>query len=192
MFIVSYIYGVVFPIEEIAEYCRENSIFLVEDAAESYSGNNYNGDSKAVMTLFSFGSIKRCTSFGGALSFVRDPEIYKKMVEVHNTFPVQTKTEFLSKLVRSLVMATVLNNTKANYRFRSTSNLFNFNYKEFAVHNLRGFAPAKDFLGKFNKQPCVSLLALLYNRLKHFDPEAFEATNKKIIVSVNKNIGSKE
>jgi dTDP-4-amino-4,6-dideoxygalactose transaminase len=187
VFIVSYIYGIIFPIDEIAEYCKEKGILLVEDAAESYYGNDYNGNLKAVLTLFSFGNIKRYTSFGGALSFVRDPDIYRKMAKVHNTFPVQTKAEFLKKLARSLGIATVLNNKKGNYTFRSISNLFNFNYKEFAVRNLRGFGPTKDFLGKFNKQPSVPLMAFLYDRLKHFDPESFKASNKKIVVSINKN-----
>lgn len=188
VFIVSYIYGIIFPIDEIADYCKEKGILLVEDAAESYYGNDYNGNSKAAMTLFSFGSIKRYTSFGGALTFVRDPEIYKKMTLMHNSFKTQTKSAFLKKLVRSLGIATVLNNQKANYSFRAASNLVNFNYKEFAVHNLRGFAPSKDFLLKFNKRPSVALLAFLYDRLKNFDLSAFKETNAKIIVTINNKL----
>lgn len=187
--IVSYIYGIVYPTSEIAKFCRERGILLVEDAAESYYGNNFNGDPQATMTLFSFGSIKRYTSFGGALAFIRDPEIYKKMVSIHNSFKVQSKAEFLKKLVRSLGIASLLNNTKVNYSFKTASNLVHFNYKEFAVHNLRGFAPSKDFLPKFNKQPSVALLAFLYDRLKHFDLKEFQANNKKMIVSLRATIG---
>lgn len=140
------------------------------------------------MTLFSFGSIKRYTSFGGALAFVRDTEIYKKMALAHNSFKIQTKSAFLKKILRSLAIAAVLNSQKGNYTFRATSNLVNFNYKEFAVHNLRGFAPSKDFLEKFNKQPSVALLAFLYDRLKNFDLTSFRKSNTKIIVRINNKL----
>eukprot|EP00826_Nyctotherus_ovalis_P049802 TRINITY_DN6042_c0_g1_i16.p1 TRINITY_DN6042_c0_g1~~TRINITY_DN6042_c0_g1_i16.p1 ORF type:complete len:233 (-),score=56.23 TRINITY_DN6042_c0_g1_i16:532-1230(-) len=180
--IVSYLYGIVYPVEEIAGFCEERGILLVEDAAESYYGNDYNGSPRAVMTLFSFGSIKRYTSFGGALAFVRDSKIYEKMASVHTSFKVQTRREFCKKLVRSFGVGILLNSTKANYILRRLSHLFNFDHKEFGVRNLRGFAPANDFLEKFNKQPSVSLVAFLYDRLKKFDPASFKATNKKISV----------
>lgn len=189
---MSYLYGIVYPVGEIAGFCAERGILLVEDAAESYYGNGYSGSSRAVMTLFSFGSIKRYTSFGGALAFIRDSEIYEKMVSVHTSLKVQTRREFCKKLIRSFGIGVLLNSTKANYILRKLSHTFNFDHKEFGVRNLRGFAPANDFLEKFNKRPSVSLVAFLYERLKKFDPVTFKATNKKINVLPNNIIGCEE
>lgn len=90
---VSYIYGVKYNIDQIIQFCKEKGILVVEDIAESYTGPKYTGNPDAIMSLFSFGSIKRFTAFGGALSFIRDPEIFKKMEAIHDSYPSQTKRE---------------------------------------------------------------------------------------------------
>ncbi len=65
----------------------------MEDLAESYTGNNNTGHPAAILSMFSFGTLKRYTAFAGSLSFVRDPDLYSRMVAVHNTFRIQTKAE---------------------------------------------------------------------------------------------------
>ena len=183
LILLSYIYGIIYPIDDIVKLCKEKEIIIVEDTAESYCGNEYIGHPQAIATLFSFGSIKRDTSFGGALAFVRDPEIYRQMVQIHDKFEVQPKKEFFKKLIKSMTAALLLNNQKANYGIKAFSNLINFDYKEFVVHSIRGFNSKANYLGKFNLKPSVALLAFLYDRLKNFDPIKFEATVKKLNVT---------
>ena len=67
---------------------------MVEDIAESFIGNQFIGNPDAIMSLFSFGSIKKYTAFGGALAFVRDKEVYNQIVAIHDTFTFQTKIEY--------------------------------------------------------------------------------------------------
>ena len=88
---ISYIYGIIFPLDQIVEICKQKNILIVEDIAESYMGNDYIGDPAAILSIFSFGSIKRYTAFAGALSFIRDPKLYKIMIEVQRKYLVYSK-----------------------------------------------------------------------------------------------------
>ena len=137
MLLLSYIYGIVYPIEEILAVCAEKGILVVEDIAESYKGNDYIGHNKAIMSLFSFGSIKRSTSFTGALAFVRDKPIYLKMAAIHEGFKIQKRSEFFQKILKVAAMGLLLNNQSANLSVKKLSRRINFDYKEFVVKTLR-------------------------------------------------------
>ena len=51
--------------------CKEKHIFIFEDLAEAFSDFKSNGHPDVDATFFSFGTIKPCTSFGGALTVIR-------------------------------------------------------------------------------------------------------------------------
>jgi len=177
---ISYIYGVIYPIDEIVKFCNERGILIVEDLAESYIGNHYIGNKNAIMSLFSFGSIKRYTAFAGGIAFIRDKVIYEKMNKIHENYPTQRKREFLKKILKVAAMGLLLNNQQINYSTKKVSGTVNFDYKEFVVKNLRGFNPAGDYLGKFRKKPTCSILNFLYFRLSRFDKQKFIKGNAKL------------
>ncbi len=134
---VSYIYGIIYPIDDLIAYCKERGILVVEDVAESYIGNDYIGHPLATMSLFSFGGIKRYTSFGGALAFIRGKSLFTRMEEIQNSYPVQKKREVFRKVYKIIAVGLLLNNKYANRAFKEVSKPVGFNYKEFAVKNLR-------------------------------------------------------
>ena len=51
--------------------CKDKHIFIFEDLAEAFSDFKSNGHPDVDATFFSFGTIKPCTSFGGALTVIR-------------------------------------------------------------------------------------------------------------------------
>jgi perosamine synthetase len=46
---------------------------------------------RADLSVFSFGSIKTNTAFGGGISIIRNPELYKKMIAFHDKYPYLSK-----------------------------------------------------------------------------------------------------
>lgn len=72
---VSYLYGARFPSDELYEYARSQGCFVIEDQAESFSDVNDNGNSLADCTLFSFGTIKPFTAYGGSITILRNQEV---------------------------------------------------------------------------------------------------------------------
>jgi perosamine synthetase len=65
--VVSYMYGIIYDIKKIAEYCHKRGIDVIEDASEAFSGISTPGSEYADFTLLSFGMLRHYTSFGGAI-----------------------------------------------------------------------------------------------------------------------------
>lgn len=50
-----------------------------QDCAQSFAGMAYTGHQDADVSMFSFGTIKTATSFGGAILRVRDSDLLTEM-----------------------------------------------------------------------------------------------------------------
>ncbi len=90
--IVTHIYGQPANIEKIYEICRENNIFLIEDAAESL-GAKFNGKFTGTfgeIGIFSFNGNKIITTSGGGM-LVSNNEEYVKKAKFYST---QAKENF--------------------------------------------------------------------------------------------------
>lgn len=73
VFLVAFIHGIRYDIKPYAEVCKEHGIELIEDVAQSFSGTRlWVGSPEAKLTMFSFGTIKTQTCFGGAVSIVHN------------------------------------------------------------------------------------------------------------------------
>lgn len=71
---------------------------VIEDCAEGFHGYKHIGNPRSDISLFSFGPIKYYTSFGGAIAKIRHKDVYSQMVELYNTYPVQSHGEYLKKV----------------------------------------------------------------------------------------------
>lgn len=83
MIVLSYIYGARFDSKDIIDFCNKNGIFVVEDEAESFSSPTHTGSKNADATLFSYGTIKTNTAFGGAITVIRNNKnLFQKMNQI--------------------------------------------------------------------------------------------------------------
>jgi len=71
---VSFLYGAKFDAEELYKYAHSKNCFVFEDQAESFSDIQDNGSKNADCTLFSFGTIKPFTAYGGSIAILRNQE----------------------------------------------------------------------------------------------------------------------
>ena len=46
---------------------------------------------RADLSCFSFGSIKTNTAFGGGITIIRNDELYKKIMAIHDKYPYLSK-----------------------------------------------------------------------------------------------------
>jgi perosamine synthetase len=134
---VSYIFGVQYNIDEICEFCKERNIVVIEDIAEAFKGLSYTGHPKAEMSFLSFGGIKKCTSFGGCLCFVRNKQLYIELEKRNTLLPVYPSFSHFKKLLKIIFPYLVLNNVCGNWSFKTACNVFHFDYKEFVVNLMR-------------------------------------------------------
>lgn len=55
----AYLFGVRYDISDIAQWCKERKIDVIEDVAQSFCGaERFTGNQYSTMTLFSMGVIK--------------------------------------------------------------------------------------------------------------------------------------
>lgn len=77
---LSYLYGSRFDPTEIFQWAKEQSLIIFEDEAESFDDVQRNGHPLADFSMFSFGTIKPFTAYGGGMTVVRNNEgVYRKM-----------------------------------------------------------------------------------------------------------------
>mmetsp|Transcript_24090 Transcript_24090/g.26762 ORF Transcript_24090/g.26762 Transcript_24090/m.26762 type:complete len:199 (-) Transcript_24090:458-1054(-) len=108
--ILTYSYGIIYNIKEISKLCRERGIDIIEDSSESFTGVSTPGSPYAEFTLLSFGMLRHHTSFGGAISVVRNnPEIYKRMLEIENEYKIERSIFYLTRVLKALRLMMVLN-----------------------------------------------------------------------------------
>lgn len=80
MVLVAHIFGTLLPLDDVLEVARANNLLVVEDCAQAFAGRtHYTGDARTDVSMFSFGTIKTATSFGGALLRVNDAAVLDEM-----------------------------------------------------------------------------------------------------------------
>jgi dTDP-4-amino-4,6-dideoxygalactose transaminase len=159
----AYLFGIRYDISEVAKYCRERNIDVLEDCAQSFQGTaRFTGNEHATLTMFSLGMIKIQTTFYGGLSVVRDRELHEKMNSIQETYPAYTKQMFRKRILSALAAHQFINTSTGNKLFNHVANASGMEREDFYVSLSRGFKPGSDFLSRFRFNPCAPLLSFIY------------------------------
>jgi perosamine synthetase len=170
--LVAHLWGRRIDLESVFHFAAQHRLPLIEDCAEAFCGLVYRGDPRSDLSLFSFGSIKIATAFGGAMVRVKDAHTLKEMRRIHDTYPVLSRMSFLKKVCRNTALLAVLNNPPIVGTVSLVSRHCNYDVKKRFVGLLRGF-PGDDLIQQLRFQPSDPLLATLWRRFTHFDENAY-------------------
>eukprot|EP00358_Blepharisma_japonicum_P002213 CAMPEP_0202947056 /NCGR_PEP_ID=MMETSP1395-20130829/10522_1 /ASSEMBLY_ACC=CAM_ASM_000871 /TAXON_ID=5961 /ORGANISM="Blepharisma japonicum, Strain Stock R1072" /LENGTH=249 /DNA_ID=CAMNT_0049648055 /DNA_START=224 /DNA_END=973 /DNA_ORIENTATION=+ len=171
--LIASIFGTKNSLADIAKLTKKHNLILFEDCAEGYCGNGYSGDPNADITAFSFGPIKTSTAFQGAISFIRNEELFKDMETLHSLYPAQKSRVFLKKVLKYSFGKLLINSRFINAAARKISLKFKIDYKKYVVSMMRAFTPGQD-LTIYRSQPSKAMLSFLYQRVQTFNEAAFE------------------
>lgn len=137
---ISFLYGAKFPSDEMFKFAKEKGCFIFEDQAESFTDVNDNGSDLADCSLFSFGTIKPLTAFGGAITVLRNQEeLYRKSKSILQSYPVMPNSFYLKKILKNSIVYLALNVPQGNKAFRHVLSFLNIDYKSKFVSMVRGF-----------------------------------------------------
>lgn len=152
----AYLYGVTYDIEPYVDFLKSKNIEIIEDCAQSWRGlDTFRGNKNALMTMFSFGSIKYNTAFYGAVTIVREkaPQNGKDQLLVDNMKDIQSHysqlclNEYVSKIKKTYLLGLSLTNKALVWSFRTYFERFRReDIEEFTVKRMRGFPPGDNFL----------------------------------------------
>ena len=160
--IITHIFGKWFDTVPFVEIAKEYNLKLIEDCAETFCGFDQLGNVETDLALFSFGSIKYSTAFGGGIAKVKNSMIYNKMCQIHNTYPRMSHIDFLSKILYVHIAYCLLNCPSFIKPTMYILKQLNVDYKKHVVGLLRGFP--NELIMKIRQQPCDSQIDLLCHR----------------------------
>jgi perosamine synthetase len=171
--LVTHLFGGRLDLADVAAFCREHGLLLLEDCAQVFGGG-YTGHPEAAASFFSFGPIKTATALGGAVTVVRDPAVRSRMVAVQAGYPRQTRRAFAGRVLKYAAVwalmrsgaLTGLASWLAGRRGRKLTDLVRV-----ALRNVSGGFQ----LDRLRQQPAWPLLRLLSRRLRRHSPARIAA-----------------
>ncbi len=162
--VVAHLFGARVPLEPIAALAREKGWLLLEDCAQSWTGDDDRGNPLADVSMFSFGPIKTATALAGGVLVVRDRAILERMRAAQAKYPVQDRTKYFTRILKysSLVALTKRPCYAAFVRWCRARGK---DHDQVIQGSVRGFAGG-DFFEKIRHRPSAPLLRLLARRLE--------------------------
>jgi dTDP-4-amino-4,6-dideoxygalactose transaminase len=171
--LVAHLFGGRVDLRPVTTLASERGLLVLEDCAQSLRGPDDRGDEAADVSMFSFGSIKTCPALGGAILYVRQPDLLAKMHALQAGWPRQPRSEYAVRVVRFFGLCALQNPVAYGLfvRLGALAGIDTDRLVNGAVHALR--PPSGDETARFERwlrrRPSAPLLALLRHRLRSFD-----------------------
>lgn len=175
--LLAHIYSKLFDVGPFIEMARKHNIFVIEDLAQGFVGFENIGHPDSDLALFSFGVIKFSTTFGGAIAKIKDPQLFSAMSALYSTYPLQSRGEYLRKVLKYMFFAVVLNTPIITGINNVLYRYIGFDAKGPIINLLRGFPD--QFILRLRHQPCTALLGTMKDRFMNYQPSNLASTNAK-------------
>lgn len=170
--VVAHLFGGRVDLGPVARFAADRGLVLIEDCAQAFAGPGGMRDPCADVSMYSFGTLKTSTAFGGAVIRVKDRRVLARMRETEASYPVQARGEYLKKLLEGLLLV-VASRPRFYGGLVAACGAMGLGLDELLKGIGRGFSgTASDgaFFGRIRRRPAASLLALLVRRLWAFEP----------------------
>ncbi len=165
--ILAHLLGTRIPAAEILTFATKHHIDVIEDCAQAFVGDDWDGTPGCLASIFSFGTIKTATALGGGLLVIRDEELVVRARNAQDRWPVQGRLGQAFRLTKSLALK-ILSHRPPFAAFRLGSRLLRFDYDRFLNNAVRGF-PGDRLVPGISRAPSAPLLHLLRRRITTFD-----------------------
>ncbi|TYZ59035.1 hypothetical protein PybrP1_009869, partial [[Pythium] brassicae (nom. inval.)] len=159
--LITYVFGSRFSMDPV-----------LDDCAQAFAGMTYTGERRADVSMFSFGTIKIATSFGGALLRVKNRTVLEEMQRRERRYPSRTNVFFFKRLLKYGFFHGVT--TPAVYGlFLHACRAVGANHDQVITSAIRGFSGG-ELVSLIQFRPSMALLGLLYHRLSTVDDPYIE------------------
>jgi len=166
--LVAHLFGGRLDLDGVAAVVQRHELCLLEDCAQAYGGGAYRGDPRALVSMFSFGTIKTATALGGALFTIRRTPLLAAMRSARDRLPGYANGYFAKKVLRVAALLLVANRVVYPV-FVWLFTLAGRDYDAFINASVRGFS-GPGFFERIRRQPPPALIGLLSWRLRRIKP----------------------
>lgn len=174
LILVAQLFGLRQDLGEIAEIVKGTDILLVEDCAQAFVGRKFTGNRDAQVSLFSFGPIKTCTSFGGALCMIRQPVLLRKMQALQARYPQQKTSSFLNKVLKYAAFKIITDNSVIYGIFIAALRLSGRDHHKIITNLSHSLRSDGSLLAQIRLRPSAGLLRSLRHRIQNFKSQRLE------------------
>lgn len=167
--VVAHLFGSRVPMQPIVEIASRHGLLVIEDVAQSWRGQRDHGHPQSGAALFSFGPIKTATALGGAIIEVRDPQLLRRMRDLHEQWPRQSALQSLKRLGKYAAIK-ALTARPPYTAIVNLARLAGCDYDAAFANFVRGFA-GNGFFERLRQRPSMPLLKLLDHRMRAYQAE---------------------
>ena len=164
--LVAHLFGGRSDLNLIRRLTESRNVLLVEDCAQAYCGNHFQGTDAANVSLFSFGPIKTNTSLGGGLVKVRDLDLRDRMSRQQSLLPRQSNRHYARRLMKYLALRSV--ETRFGFNaFSEACKLVGKEHDQIVSRMARGLRSG-DLMERIRLRPSDALLQMMSERIEFF------------------------
>ena len=166
LIVAAHLFGARMDMEPVFKAVKErHDIRVAEDCAQAFRGiDQYTGDPRSDISLFSFGSIKTASALGGAMVRVPDSKTREALKQHLDAYPRRGRAGFIWRVMKYGFLKTI-GQPPIYGLFVHLCRLFKLNFDEIIIASVRNFK-CDELLLHIRQQPPVAQLALLRRRLK--------------------------
>ena len=166
--VVAHLFGARAKLAPIRALAQEHGLLLIEDRAQAFDGLPAAAPEGSDAALYSFGTIKTATAFGGAMLTVRDPALAERIRSLERTLPDQTRWAYLTRLLK-YAGARVLTGQRTYAALRKAFDWAGADADAWLQRVAAGFR-TDELLDAIRHRPSTPNLALMERRVQRFDP----------------------
>ena len=165
--VVAHLFGARADLTPLHPIAQEHGLLLIEDRAQAFDGLPTSAPDGCDAALYSFGTIKTATAFGGAMLTIRDPKLADRMRSLERTLPTQSRWVYLARLAKC-AGAKLLTGRRTFATLLKALAWAGVDADAWIQNTVTGFR-AKGFLQAIRRQPCAANIALMERRIQDFD-----------------------
>jgi dTDP-4-amino-4,6-dideoxygalactose transaminase len=98
--LVAHLFGSRLPLDSLIAWAHARGLEVWEDCAQAFTADGFEGHAAADVRMFSFGTIKTATAFGGGIFLINDGGLRARLVERHQQWPQQSAGAYARKLLK--------------------------------------------------------------------------------------------
>jgi len=151
----------------VASIAKDHKLLFLEDCAQAYAGYNYEGNPEADVTMFSFGSIKTATAFGGGVLHIHTKALAERMHNIMEAYPRQTRRQYAVRILRYMVLQPLAKPIPYGLLVFLCS-ILGIDHDAIVRSSVRGFPP-QELIRNIRHQPASPLLRMMAFKIRTYD-----------------------
>jgi perosamine synthetase len=177
--VIAHVFGCVVDMKPLAEICRHKPGFLlVEDAAEAFCPELLQTPVVCSVRLYSFGPIKVCTSWTGAVAVVRDDKLCAALRLQLSTYPLQSRWSHLLRVAKFMFLV-LLQHPRVFFFLVKFLKTLGFNHAAVLQPLVKSFSAKQSLLDNIRKQPCQAAAQTLALRVCTLDKDMLQQSRAR-------------